>query len=116
MLVLCKGEDGHIAVEIVSSTCCNIVPIGVFRETSVASVKGEFSSENNCGACVDIPISIGFATAIGKQNRVNPALLASTTINLVTINSSDFSKYQSASEPFAPTGYFTPLRSIILLI
>jgi hypothetical protein len=116
MLVLCKGEDGHVAVEMVGSCCCNNLPSGVFREASVTSVKEGFTSKNNCGACVDIPISIGFATTIKKSNLVNTTVPASTTSILAAINSSDFSEYQLVSEPFTPTGYFTPLRSIILLI
>ncbi|MFB0553262.1 MAG: hypothetical protein ACETWQ_08105 [Phycisphaerae bacterium] len=116
MLVLCKGEDGHTAVEIVSSDCCNNLLSGVFREASVTSAKEQFTSKNKCGACADIPISVGFATAIRKSDQVNPVVPASTTISLVNISSPDFSEYQLVLEPFTPTHYFTPLRSIILLI
>jgi hypothetical protein len=114
--VLCKGEDGHVNIEIVNSECCNNRPNGVSHEASATSVKGGFSTTNNCGVCVDNSITIESITDIRKSNIVDSTIHAST-INIHTaINSTDFIGYHPVSEPFSPTGYFTPLRSIILLI
>ena len=115
--VLCMGEDGHVAVKGANSACCGKLRAGGSRDNSEFSGKEGFSSsENSCGSCADIPFSTGFATVIKKPNRVNPVLPTSTTIALLTVKSPDFSEYHSVSEPFVPTHYFTPLRSIILLI
>jgi len=113
---VCYGEDGHIAIEVAGSECCAKFPARVYQAASGAFAKEGLSSENNCGACVDTPISIGLATIVKEPYRVNPAFSVPTTIALATVNSPGFSEYQSVSEPFTPTGYFTPLRSIILLI
>ena len=117
-MFLCIGDDGHVAVKTIGRDCYGNLAISISREASKASLKEAFSSnkDNYCGPCIDIPISIGFVGFFKKPNRVNPMSLASTTISSVVINSTEFSKVDLASEPFMSTPYFTPLRTIILLI
>ena len=116
-IVLCKAEDGHVAVEFASSVCCDNPDTSVSSEESTTSLKEVFSSsKGNCGPCVDTPISVDLAGVSKKLNLVNPTLQVSPTITPATISSCDFSKYQLGPELFAtlnPT--LASLRTIILL-
>ncbi len=115
LFVLCIGQDGHVAIEAANSNYCGDLLASVSREASLTSAeRASSSNKSSCGSCMDIPV--GLVGAFKKPNRVNPTSLTPTTIIPVTINSCDFSKYQLALESFTPTPYFTPLRSIILLI
>ena len=112
--VLCLGEDGHIAIEAMDSDCCAESHLSHSRAACLASTNKEPPSENDCGACLDIPISVE-STALVKEpcqvDRVFPAAVAPATVSIA-----DFSEYQPVSEPFAPPPYFAPLRTIIILI
>lgn len=115
VFVLCRGQDGHSAIEAVGNDCCAKLPTGVSREASLTSAERALSSnKSSCGPCMDIPV--GLVGVFKKPNQVSPVFLASTTIGRVTISNCDSSEYQLALESFTPTPYFTPLRSIILLI
>jgi hypothetical protein len=114
--VLCHGEDGHIAIEAADSICCSKISDCSSQVCSADSVEKELSSNHDCGACTDIPISVGFATVVKKLCRSNPALPASGIIAFANVYIPGFSEYQLVSEPFALSRFFTPLRSIILLI
>jgi len=116
MVVLCHGEDGHIAIEAAGGNCYAEALAGFSRARSVASMKGEFPSRNNCGACVDIPVFIGLPTIVKKPCQVDHAFPTPTAIAVATVNSPAFSECRSVSEPFILSHYFIPLRSIILLI
>ena len=115
-VVLCYGEDGHIAIEAAWSSCCSKISEGPSQVCSADSPEKGFSSERDCGACVDIPTSIGFAAVAKESGRGNPAIPASGIIAFAVVDSCDFSEYQSVPEPFVPPSYFSSLRSIVLLI
>jgi hypothetical protein len=113
---LCKGEDGHVAVEIVRGHCCRNPINDVSQKVSVVPVMERPTSKNDCGDCVDIPISVEFVTTMKESNLINQAVSALTAGILTNTYNYDFSEYQTVSESFNPIGYFTPLRSIIILI
>lgn len=116
--VLCIGADSHIAIKSLNSDCCNKSCAGVSGGSSIVSVEEEFSSnKNNCGACVDIPLSIKLPSVLKKPNPVNTIFQASSTTVIVAVSSPDFSEYQSTSELLAVLHpCLTVLHSIILLI
>jgi len=114
--VLCNGEDGHIAIEAEGSICCSEISNGSSQEYSADSAEREISSDHDCGACTDISISIGFVAVSKESSRFNPAFPASSIIEFTAVDNHDISDYLSVSEIFAPPPYFTPLRSIVLLI
>jgi hypothetical protein len=114
--VLCYGEGGHIAIEPADSTCCSkILDDCSSHECSTDCTENEHSSDHDCGACVDISISIGFVTVTKESNRSDLTLPASGIIAPAAVDSLNFSEYLSVSELFIPS-HFTPLRSIVLLI
>jgi len=117
-IVLCNAEDGHVAVEFVSSVCCGNLNTSISSEESTTSRNKAFSSsKENCGPCVDTPISVVLAKNSKKPNPVNLTLIASTAIVPTTITSFDLSEYQSDSELFVSVNpCLASLRTIILLI
>lgn len=116
-VVLCIAGDDHVALELTSSGCYDSFDTNISSEEPMPSFKEAFSSsKDNCGPCVDIPISVHLAGVSKKPNLVNPSLRVSPTITPATISSCDFSKYQLGPELFAtlnPT--LASLRTIILL-
>jgi hypothetical protein len=114
--VLCHGEDGHLAIEAADSICCSKISDCSSQERSTDSAERGLSSEHDCGACTDIPISIGFAAVAKESSRGNPALPASGIVAFAAVDSADSSEHWPVSDPFVSSLYFTPLRSIVLLI
>ena len=115
-VMLCLGEDGHIAIEASDSECCSESHLSHSQAAYVASTDEELPSENDCGACIDIPISIGSAALVKKPCQADPALPVPAAAALAIVNSVDFSEYQPVPESFVPPPHFATLRTIILLI
>jgi len=114
--VVCHSEDGHVAIEAATDEGCVKAPSDHCPDDAETSAEHQVSPTDNCGECVDIPLSIGMAIIVKKPCKTNPAAPLSTAIDPAIVSSSDFSQYHSAPDPFAPPPYFTPLRSIILII
>ena len=113
-MVLCKTEDGRVAVKFLSSVCCDNLDTSAASEESTTSLKEVFSSsKDNCDLCVDTPISVHLA---GVSKKANLEIQVSPTITPATVTSCDFSKYQSGPELFAALNPgLASLRTIILL-
>ena len=119
--VLCHDEGGHTTIGIVDSNCCSNcsakISEGPSQMRSADSAETEPSSKHDCGACVVIPLSIGFAAVARESNRVaHPTLATSGIIAFAAVDSPDSTEYRSVSEFFVPPPYFAPLQSIVLLI
>ncbi|MHC4464251.1 MAG: hypothetical protein ACYS6W_15725 [Planctomycetota bacterium] len=117
MFILCIGEDGHVAIEAAVSDCCESFGVGVTETPLVAFDRGgPQASTGDCGSCVDIPLSGGLTGALSIAKRANLVLVASAPVSPLPVETTQSSELRSALESFMPTPYFTPLRSIILLI
>jgi len=114
--MLCCGEDGHIAIEAVGNSCCTEILTYDSTGGSVSSAQEEPNPEDHCGDCVDISISVGLATITKDRCSVSSMTAMTVASAFAAFNSPDPSEYQSLPEPLTLIGYFTPLRSIILLI
>ena len=118
--VLCHDEGGHTTIGIVDSNCCSNcsakISEGPSQMRSADSAETEPSLKHDCGACVVIPLSIGFAAVAKESNRVDPTLATSGIIAFAAVDSPDSTEYRSVSESFVPPPYFAPLQSIVLLI
>jgi len=116
-VVHCKAEDGHVGVKLVSGICYGNSNIRVSSEASANSREEAFSlNKNDCGPCVDTPVSIHLLRVSKKTNAVNPAPNISTIITYATITSCDLSKCKLDTELF--TAFSPPLvclRTIVLL-
>jgi hypothetical protein len=109
------GEDGHISVEAITDGCCGS------EDTHQESSDGEganelFECKDDCGSCVDLPLSVEFVSSFGIDKKVKPVFLESVPICHLNINDNIFSEFKLSSEHFIPTSYFSPLSSVILLI
>jgi hypothetical protein len=117
LFVLCIGQDGHVAIEVPGSDCCESVAVGVAKTDLTAVDKGgSVASNGDCSSCVDIPLSGGLADTPGIAKRASLFFLASAPVGLSHVETPQLSELQLAFDRFLPTPYFTPLRSIVLLI
>jgi hypothetical protein len=115
--VLCRAEDGHVAVEFVGNICCDNVNTTISSENSTTSLNEAFlSSKDNCGPCVDTFISVEAIQVFEKTNPANSTIAVSSTIVTSAVRSYDFAGYQLDSERFASINpCLASLRTIILL-
>ena len=113
IIVLCIGQDGHVEFEITASKCCeddHANKINEPIENHHQSIKN-----NDCGACVDIPVSYGLSGSIDKLKKSILTLSATAAIVTMDNNSSDFCNSRVITPPLIQSTYFTPLSTIILL-
>jgi len=95
-LVLCFGEDGHVAVEAASvEHCCeptSAVPLRLYSEVPLE--PGIHDSVYPCGSCLDIPLPIttGVAYLPPPESRVpqnHRAVCARTPSSTVWVQQAD---------------------------
>jgi hypothetical protein len=101
LLVVCLGEDGHVSLETIADACCDSE--GSHQESS--GDEETLECNDDCGACVDVPLSV-----------IRPVFEEAAVVIHVNIDESILSEVKFSSEHFIPTSYFSPLRSVILLI
>jgi hypothetical protein len=115
LLVVCLGEDGHVSVETITDGCCDS------EDTHQENPGNESGNElltckDDCGACVDVPLSVEFASSFGADKKIRPVFEEAAVVIHVNIDESILSEVKYSSEHFIPTSYFSPLRSVILLV
>ncbi|MBW8039213.1 MAG: hypothetical protein FVQ85_04355 [Planctomycetes bacterium] len=114
--VLCFGADGHIELEYAFHKCCDH-PVH-----SCASEQNQLSSEpghekgRHCEPCVDVPFFFGLAKITCMPEKIIATLLATATNVIFVAEKPSFSAYNSISNTLKTTSYFTPLRTVILLV
>ncbi len=114
--VLCFGSDGHTELESAFHERCGDPVHSSAPDPKKLSRKAEHEICKHCGPCVDIPISIGLAKISQTSTKLNPTFPAPVTNMIVLTDKFDFSAYNSALYTFAATSYFTPLRTVVLLV
>jgi hypothetical protein len=108
-IVLCSGENGHLAIEAAGSGCC-------VEGSSSSSGENEPHANDHCGDCVDVPISIGLATISKDRGQASPIAPVSVASGLVASNSLNPSECLLLPELSVSPGPRPPLSSIILQI
>lgn len=116
-MVLCIGQNGHVAIEASGSRCCG----HLLRLSCCEDVCGLVGADHpvrddDCGACFDIPISSGLREALEAPNEVLPD---TGVLFLVSFSLLDFSTFLGAtadSELIVAPPCSTSLRSVVLLI
>lgn len=114
--VLCFGADGHIELESAFRKCCNDLVHSSASDQKQFSPEAEHEIGKHCGPCVDVPISIGLAKISRASTQLNPIFPAPATNVIVATDKLNFSVCNFASSTFVATSYFTPLRTVILLV
>jgi hypothetical protein len=113
-MVLCVGHDGHVVIEASDSDCCGHLPWVVSERSILAfGAAGPSAEDDDCGPCLDIPISSGLADAFQAPDKGPPDLTASIAVDLLPV------AYGSSHLDLrfaTPVSDFTLLHSIVLLI
>ncbi len=114
--VLCFGLDGRIEIESAFHERCDDPAHSQPTDQKQLSYQSDHIKDKNCEPCVDIPITVGLAKITRVSKQLNSTFSAPATNVIVLANKFNFSAYNSASNTFAATSYFTPLRTVILLV
>ena len=115
-VVLCFGSDGHAEIEPVLHQRCDDPVHSYTSDQNQLSYQVDHEQDKHCEPCVDVPLSICLAKIHRASKQLNSTFPAPVINVIVAGDKFNFSTYNSASKPFVSTPYFTPLRSIILLI
>jgi len=116
MAVICYAQDGHTAIEAATGSDCAQSPAGHSDEACPPSAENEFSSTDDCGDCLDVPLSIGPAVIAKKPYKINIAPATRTAVALTADSAADSSHRLLLPELAPPPPCFAPLKSIVLLI
>ncbi len=114
--VLCFGSDGHIEIESAFHERCDDPAHSQPTDQKQLSYQSDHVKDKHCEPCVDIPISTDLAKITSVPKHLNSTFPAPVTNVIVLADKFNLSAYNSASSAFDATSYFTPLRSVILLI
>jgi len=113
-VVLCFGADGHIEIESAFHKRCG--DHSQLTDQKQLCCQSDHEQHKHCEPCVDVPLSIGLA----KISRVSNQLSTTSptpVVNIILLSDKfEFSAYRSASNTFDAVSYFSPLRTVILLI
>jgi hypothetical protein len=115
-VVLCFGADGHIEVVSAFHQRCDEPAHSQPTEKKQLSYRSDHVKDQHCGPCVDVPIFIDLAKITHVSKQLNSTFPAPATNVIVLADKFNFSAYNSASNAFDAASYFTPLRTVILLI
>jgi hypothetical protein len=114
--VLCFGVDGHIELESAFHEHCDHPVHSSSPDQNQLLYEAEHEKGKHCEPCVDVPISIGLAKISRTSTQLNPTFLIPATNVIVAADKLNFSVCNFASNTFAAPSYFTPLRTVILLV
>ena len=114
--VLCFGADGHIELESAFHERCNDSVHPCASEQNQLSYQVDHIKGKHCGPCVDVPIPIDLAKISHTPKHWNPIFPAPAINILVGTYKPNYSAYNFTSNTFAATSYFSPLRTVILLV
>ena len=115
-VVLCFGSDGHIEIESAFHERCDDHAHSQPTDTKQLSYRSDHVKDRHCEPCVDVPIFIGLAKITHVSKQLNSTFPAPATNVIVLADKFNFSAYNLASSAFDAASYFTPLRTVILLI
>jgi hypothetical protein len=115
-VVLCLCSDGQVEVESAFHQRCDDPGHSEPAEKNQLSYQPDHTEDKHCQPCVDIPISIDLAKITRASKELSSAF-STTAINLIVLaDKSDLSTYNSALKTFDTVCYFSPLRTVILVV
>lgn len=115
-VLCCFGADGHIEIESAFHERCNDPVHSYAPGQNQLSYKAHHVEGKHCEPCVDIPISIGLVKISHIPKQLNPTFPVTATNIIIGAYKPNYSAYNFTSNTFAATSYFTPLRTVILLV
>ncbi len=115
--VLCIGQDGHVAIEASDSGCCGHLSRACCPcDAHSLLTAGSPAQDDDCGACLDIPISCGSADAFRAPSNAPLELSDSTAIALLPDVHGALLESHLDLKFLTPLSDFPSLRSVVLLI
>jgi len=116
-MVLCIGANGHVAIEASDSRCCGNLP-WIVSHNSVLTFgeTGPSAKDDDCGSCLDIPISSGLAEAVEAPHAMQPDLPVSVDLEPLLVTRPCFSQFQFDLKSLIPPSCFAPSDATVLLI
>jgi len=115
-VVLCFGEDGHIELESAFHKQCEDPVHSYTSDQNKLHYEAHHVEGKHCDPCVDVPISIGLAKISHTPKQLNPTFPVPATNIIVGTDKPNSSAYNFAPNTSVATSYFTPLRTVILLV
>src|SRR3990172_4306345 len=115
MAVLCRAENGHVAIEPAGADGCAKLSTRHSAEDAPDSTQHGLSSTDDCGDCLDVQLSIGSAVVLKQHCRISTASSASVAA-IFAEDAADSLLHPLPPELAWPSPHFAPLRSIVLLI
>ncbi len=114
--VLCFGADGHVELESAFHKCCDAPDSSSAPDQNELSYKAGHETCQHCGSCVDIPISSELVQICNTPQKIITKFTVLSTYMLIDTDKVNSSVYNLASNSFTDTSYFSPLRTVVLLV
>ena len=114
--VLCFGTDGHIEIESAFHEQCDERTHSQPTDPKQLPYQSDHAKDRHCEPCVDVPISIDLAKITRVYKQSNFTFQTPATNEIVLADKFDLSAHNSALSPLDATSFFSPLRTVILLI
>ena len=115
--VVCFGADGHVEIESTFHEQCKNTQQHFISDKSTLSAKEGHDVCDHCEPCIDIPISNDLIQISNSSQKLNIQFPVLSTYILIDNDKNDSSLYNNiASNSFADTSYYDPLRTVILLV
>jgi hypothetical protein len=86
--VLCIGEDGHVEIEMPKEACCDGDVNAQDANLPALMTAEEACHENDCGACIDIPIVASSQIAVKTVSLDRTHDSIATTAAIVSLPNS----------------------------
>lgn len=116
--VLCFGADGHIEFESAFHEQCTGHDHYLPADHTGHSSETDHKSDGNCHhvQCVDVPMDVGLAKILQTSEQLDRVSAPAIADTIVAIEQSGCLASTAASSLFFATSYFSPLRTVILLV
>ena len=114
--VLCFGADGHVELESAFHECCDEPDYSSAPNQNGLHYKAVHENCKHCGPCIDMPISNDLVQISTTSQKIISKFPVTITNMLIDTDKLNSSVYHLASNNFTDTSYFTPLRTVVLLV
>jgi len=115
-VVLCFDSDGQINIKSAFHERCDDPAHPQSADPKQLSYQSDHIIDENCEPCVDVPIYIGLVKISHVSKQLNSTFPAPVKNVIVLANKFNLSAYNSASSAFDAASYFTPLRTVIMVV
>ena len=114
-LVLCKGEEGHVALEAIFDQCCDYPPTAPAQPRETRSMEAsDHGAQGGCGPCSDTPFLVNPSRLPSDESNTN--LFQTARPIMITGNTAGRPQFTSSNWPVPIRTAFTHIETSVLLI